>query len=228
MEVKRQRNASSTILGPIVVAGLLVSAILAIAFYAPTEQTMGHAQRIVYVHVPAAWLGLLGLLVMAASGSVYLARRNLSWDAVAQAAGELGWLCCGLTLATGSLWAHEAWGTWWEWDPRLTTAFILWAIYSGVLLVRASQEDPHRRARIGAILAVLGTLDVPLVVMATRWFRGLHPVAPEMSPAMRITLLISVVAFTVFFVWLANRRRALVGLENRVANLQRQADIQGL
>ncbi len=168
---------------PVVVAGFLAAAVLAACFLAPTESSMGHAQRIVYVHVPVAWLGLLGFLVMAGSGVAYLARRDLRWDHWFQAAGELGWLCTGLTLVTGSLWAHEAWGTWWEWDPRLTTAFILWAIYSGILMVRSGLEDPHRRARVGAVLAVLGGLDVPLVVMATRWFRGLHPVAPEMDAA---------------------------------------------
>lgn len=210
--------------GPAAVGGLMVLTVLAVCFLAPTESTMGHAQRIVYVHVPAAWLGLVGFLAMAGSGLAYLARRDLSWDHWFQAAGELGWLCSGLTLVTGSLWAHEAWGTWWEWDPRLTAAFILWAIFSGILIVRSGIEDPQRRARVGAVLAVLGGLDVPLVVMATRWFRGLHPVSPEMDPRMRLTLLISVVAFTVFFVWLAERRRAQLGLESLRGELQRRME----
>ena len=80
--------------------------------------------QIVYIHVPVAWLGLLGLLLMAGSGVMYLRTRNRLWDQWSQAAAELGWLCCGLTLATGSLWAHAAWGTWWTWDPRLTSTFI--------------------------------------------------------------------------------------------------------
>lgn len=218
------RHPIGRLTGQVMVAALLAAAILAACFLAPTESSMGHAQRIVYIHVPVAWLGLLAFLTMAGSGLAYLARRNLSWDHWFQAAGELGWLCCGLTLVTGSLWAHEAWGSWWEWDPRLTTAFILWAIYSGVLLARAGIEDPHRRARIGAILAVLGALDVPLVVMATRWFRGMHPVAPEMAPLMRTTLLISVAGFTVFFAWLAGRRREQLGLESLAAELQRQLE----
>ena len=90
---------------------------------------MGDAQRIVYVHVAVAWLGLLGFVHRwpARRADVSL-RRDLAWDHWSQAAAELGWLCCGLTLVTGSLWAHAAWGTWWTWDPRLTTAFILWAI----------------------------------------------------------------------------------------------------
>lgn len=204
------------------IASLLAGAVLAAGWLAPTESTMGHAQRILYIHVPVAWLGLVAFLAMAGSGLAYLSRRNLGWDHWFQAAGELGWLCGGLTLVTGSLWAHEAWGTWWEWDPRLTTAFILWTIYSGVLLVRAGIDDPHRRARVGAVLAILGAVDVPLVVMATRWFRGLHPVAPEMAPWMRLTLLLNVVAWTVFFAWLANRRRVQLRLESLAAELRHE------
>jgi len=218
------RQEIARVAAPVAVAGTLAAALLAACFLAPTESSMGHAQRIVYVHVPVAWLGLLGFLVMAGSGVAYLARRDLKWDHWFQAAAELGWMCSGLTLVTGSLWAHEAWGTWWEWDPRLTTAFILWAVYSGILMVRSGLDDPHRRARVGAVLAVLGGLDVPLVVMATRWFRGLHPVAPEMDPLMRLTLLISVVGFTLFFVWLAGRRRVQLGLESLAAELQRQTE----
>jgi heme exporter protein C len=216
---------SQVVVGSLV-AALLGAAILAIFCFAPTEQTMGHSQRIVYVHVPMAWLGLLGFMVMAASGVGYLVRRNLAWDHWLQTCGEIGWLCCSLTLATGSLWAHEAWGTWWEWDPRLTASFILWCIYSAILMTRASIEDPYQRARISAVLAVLGTLDIPLVVMATRWFRGMHPVSPQMDPSMRITLLVSLVAFTTLFAWLATRRRVQVGLENLATQLGRQVEQQ--
>lgn len=206
------------------VAALLVAAMLAVCWLAPTEQTMGHAQRIVYVHVAVAWLGLLGLLVMAVSGGLYLFGRKLAWDYWLQAAGELGWLSCSLTLVTGSLWAHEAWGTWWEWDPRLTASFVLWAIYSGILLVRSGLEDPHQRARVGALLAILGTLDIPLVIMATRWFRGLHPVAPEMTPLMRATLLITVVGFSALFATLVVRRRCQLSLEGLSLELRRQGE----
>ncbi len=209
---------------PLGIGGLLAVAVFMACHYAPTESTMGHTQRIVYLHVPLAWLGLLGMLVMAVCSAGYLIRRNLAWDHWVQAAGELGWLCSTLTLASGSIWAHEAWGTWWEWDPRLTTAFILWVIYSGILLVRSSQDDPHRRARVGAVLVILGTLDIPLVVMATRWFRGLHPVSPEMAPAMRLTLLVCVIAMTVFVAWLVHQRRLQVGLEQLSRRLARQGD----
>ena len=147
----------------VLAAATLLAALGAIFFVAPTERTMGEAQRIVYVHVAVAWLGLAGFLVMAVAGGIYLARRDLAWDHWAHAAAELGWLAASLTLVTGSLWAHAAWGTWWTWDPRLTSSFVLWALYSGCLLIRGSQDDPHRAARGGAILAVLGAVDVPMI-----------------------------------------------------------------
>jgi heme exporter protein C len=114
-----------------------------------------------------------------------------------------------LTLATGSLWAHAAWGTWWTWDPRLTSTFILWMIYSGCLILRAQLDDPQRRARLSAVFAMLGTLDVPLVIVAAHWFRGIHPSTVAMEPAMRIALWANVAActalFAVLLVWRHSR-----------------------
>ncbi len=224
MQEKWVRFPLLDVVWPWFVASLLAVSVACACWLAPLEVTMGHAQRIVYLHVPVAWLGLLGFLVMAGCGVIYLLNRRLLWDHWFQAAGEAGWLCTSLTLLTGSLWAHEAWGTWWVWDPRLTAAFILWCMFCGILMVRSGLEDPHRRARVGAVLAVLGALDVPLVIMATRWFRGLHPVAPKMDPTMRMTLLICVVAFTVFFAWLVSQRRRQVRLEELAIKLESQLE----
>jgi heme exporter protein C len=180
-------------------ASLLAASFFAIFVLAPTEQTMGDVQRIMYVHISLAWLALLGMVIAAGTGLVYLVRRDLAWDHWSQSAGELGWLAATLTLVTGSLWASEAWGTWWTWDPRLTTMFVLWLVYSGCLTIRAIVVDSHHRACACAVLAIFGTIDVPLVVMATRWFRGMHPVAPQMDPAMRAVLLFTAFSFAAFF-----------------------------
>jgi heme exporter protein C len=209
----------------VLVAGLLAAAILGIFLLAPCERTMGNAQRILYVHVSVAWVALASFVLTAGTGLAYLVRRDLAWDQWSQAAAELGWLCSGLTLVTGALWAHAAWNTWWTWDPRLATTFVLWAIYSGYLILRASQEDPHRRARAGAILAVVGVLDIPLVLMATRWFRGMHPIAPKMESPMRVTLLLSIVAFSAFFAVLLARRRAQLHLESVLAAREENVEI---
>ena len=219
------RLAAYGVLAHVLVAALLAIAVVAIFVLAPTEETMGDAQRIVYVHVSVAWVALLCFLVMAAGGVVYLARRDLGCDHWARAAAELGWLCSTLTLATGSLWAHSAWNTWWTWDPRLAATFVLWVIYSGCLIVRAGLEDPHRRARVGAVLAILGLLDLPMVVMATRWFRGVHPASPQMEPSMRAVLLVSIAAFTALFALLLVRRRTQLHLQSLLAPLEQRTEI---
>lgn len=224
MKTTSDRVRWPAVAGNLLTAGLLLGAIVAATLLAPTEESMGHAQRIVYVHVAVAWLGLAGILMAAAGGVMYLVRRDLVWDRRALAAAELGWLCSGLTLVTGSLWAHEAWGTWWTWDPRLTAAFVLWTLYCGYLLVRASLDDPHRRARVASVLAVVGMLDVPLVVMATRWFRGMHPVSPEMEPSMRAVLLVSVIGWTALFAALWSRRCRQLGLEDRIDVLEQKIE----
>jgi len=208
----------------VLAAAAMLWAIAAIGLLAPTEQTMGHAQRILYVHVALAWCALAGFLCVALSGLGFLLRRDLAWDAWSQAAAELGWLACLLTLLTGSLWAHAAWNTWWTWDPRLAATLILWAIYSGWLIVRSGVDDPQRRARMGAVLAIVGAIDIPLVVMATRWFRTIHPAAPQMEPAMRAALWLSVAGFSAFFVILLVRRRAQLRLESRLAALESDTD----
>jgi heme exporter protein C len=200
-------------------AVLVLAAILAVCLVAPREATMGDVQRIVYFHVAVAWLGLLALIVTAVCGAGFLARGNLAWDHWAAASAELGWLFCTLTLLTGSLWAHEAWGTWWTWEPRLTAMFVLWTIYCAYLTLRGQVDDPQRRARLGAVFAILGAIDVPLVVLATRWFRGMHPVSPSMEPRMRFVLLLSVVAFTALFCLLLVRRRAQLHVRHILARL---------
>ena len=205
----------------LVIAALLVTATIAILLIAPEESTMGDAQRIVYVHVAVAWCALAGFVAAAGAGLWYLVRRNPAADHWALASAEVGWLCATLTLITGSLWAHEAWNTWWTWDPRLTTSLILWALYAGYFVLRGSIEDSRGRARAAAVLNLIGVLDVPLVVMATRWFRGIHPRTPEMEPTMRLVLLGSIVSFTALFAYLIVRRRNQLELLQRVESLER-------
>jgi heme exporter protein C len=212
------------LLRPYVLFGVVVtccafSSVLAF-FIAPTEDTMGDVQRILYVHVSVAWCGLASCVAMGVCAAMFLSSKRLEWDHWSQAAAEVGWLCTTLTLVTGSAWAHEAWGTWWTWDPRLTSSLILWIIYAGIIFVRASIDDPYRRARIGGILAIAGLSDVPLVIMATRWFRGVHPVTPEMDSTMRLVLLCCVLSFMALFVYLIVQRRRQLGLSERVEQLE--------
>lgn len=211
-----------------VFAAATVAALLAVSVgmalkWAPREASMGDVQRIVYFHVAFAWCGLAASLANGAAAVLYVVRRRLDWDQWAQATGEIAWLCLTLTLASGSLWAHEAWNTWWTWEPRLTAAFFLWALLSGYFLVRASVEDRERRARLSGVLAILTVADVPMVFAATRLFRGMHPVSPEMDGRMRLTLLVSLVSFTALFVLLAVLRRRQLGQAARIESLERAA-----
>jgi heme exporter protein C len=206
-------------------AALLATACCLIFLFAPREVTMGDVQRIVYLHVAVAWCGLAGCAAMGIAAAIYLAKRKAVWDHWSQAAGEVGWLCTTLTLATGSLWAHEAWNTWWTWEPRLTASLILWIIFAGYFLVRSGIDNPEQRARRSAVLAILALADIPMVIMATRWFRGIHPVTPEMDPRMRLVLLISVICFTTLFVFLVALRRRQLEMIARIASLQHRAEV---
>ena len=129
--ISSERTSAITLAIGTVIACLMVASTWMIFFVAPTEATMGDVQRIVYLHVSVAWCGLAGCLAMGFCGAIYLVRRRLEWDFWSRAAGEVGWLCTTLTLITGSAWAHEAWGTWWTWEPRLTSSLVLWIIYAG-------------------------------------------------------------------------------------------------
>lgn len=209
--------------GPLVLA-LLLAAIIAACVVAPTELSMGHSQRIVYVHVSLAWIALAGFPYMALAGFLYLRTRRLAWDDWARAAGEMSWLCCSLTLITGSIWARAAWGSWWTWDPRLTTAFVLWVLYSGHAIVGRALEDVHQRARIGAVLAIIGALEVPLVLLATRLFRGMHPKSPEAEPIMVLALAVSATGFAAFLIYLMVSRRDQFAAHRRLDRIEDQLD----
>jgi heme exporter protein C len=205
------------------VCSLLVGALLMIFLYAPTEVTMGQAQRILYLHVSVTWCGLSACVAMGVCSAAYLFLRKLVWDFWSQACAEVSCLCFTITLASGSLWAHEAWGVWWTWEARLTSALVLWLLLAGICLARANVDDLHSRARLGAVLAILAFCDLPLLIMATRWFRGVHPVAPQMDPRMRLVLLAALVGFTAFFALLVRQRRNQIDLAARVLMMERAA-----
>ena len=146
-----------------------------IYLYAPEEQVMGLAQKIFYLHLPAAWWGLFSFGLACISSLFYLKTHRPSCDLVAAAAVETGMLCCTLALLTGSIWARHSWGVWWTWDPRLTTALILWFIYAGYLTLRSMPMSGERRSALCAVVAVAGFLDVPLVFLSARLWRSIHP-----------------------------------------------------
>ncbi len=198
----RALSTTSLLLGGLSFIGMMVS-IWAIFLYAPTDAIQGQPQRIFYFHVPMAWIALLASGVLAVTSIVYLWKRDERWDYAARASAELGAVFTTFALITGSLWGRPVWGTWWTWDPKLTATLVLWFIYIGYLMLRSYMGRTPASARAAAVLGIIGFIDVPIIYEAVNWWRGLHPAAVTTSgalpPQMLVTLLISVVTFTLLF-----------------------------
>jgi heme exporter protein C len=189
---------------------------------APPDAEQGNVQRLMYVHVPTAWLAYLAFLVVFVSSIAYLRTNRIRWDRLAAASAEIGVLFTALTIVLGSLWARPVWGTWWTWDPRLTTTAVLLLIYLGYLAVRRLPESPARRARWAAAVGIVGFVDVPIVHLSVRWWRSLHQAparllgVPDLEPAMGAALMLAVVAFTLLYLYLMALRLRVGRLEDRV------------
>ena len=200
-------------------AGVVVELALYQAFVAaPTERFMGDVQRIFYFHVATAWTAYLSFFLVLVGSVGTLWRRDPRWDRLAVAAAELGVLLTTATLASGAIWARKVWGTWWTWEPRLTTTAVLWLIYAAYLVLRRALDEPERRARFAAVFGILGFIDVPIVHMSVVWWRSIHPntVGPsgaDLHPAMLEALLVAVAGMTLLVVVLLRLRLRLLRLE---------------
>lgn len=149
-------------------AVFFVAAVFMVFSYAPLERTMGLVQKVFYFHVATAWVGMLGFLVAAVVGVLYLIRGERKYDVAGLAAVEISLVFFFIAIVSGSIWARPVWNTWWTWDPRLTTATVVELIYAAYLMLRQGIEDPDRRARFGAVYAVLGFISVPLTFISIR------------------------------------------------------------
>jgi heme exporter protein C len=161
-------------------ATLGVAALLGVAgycalFVAPTERTMGLIQRIFYFHVPSAWTGFVAFFISFVASVAYLRKRLPKWDWLAVSAAEIGVAFFTVVLVTGPMWAKPVWGIWWTWDARLTSTFVLWALYVCYLLLRTLIDDPERRAVVSAVFGVFAAFDIPLVYFSIWFFRTQHP-----------------------------------------------------
>ncbi len=188
-------------------------------FVVPADSMQGDIQRLMYVHVPAAWLAFLSFFVVFLMSVLYLIQRDLRWDHVAQSSAEIGVVFTVLTLALGSMWGKPTWGVWWTWDPRLTTTAIMLAIYVGYLAIRSFADDPDKRARWAAIVGIIGFANVPIVYLSVIWWRTLHqpPSSPRsVSPEILWTLMFNLAAFTVIYIYLMMRRVRLAKLEGEL------------
>ncbi|MGE0822465.1 MAG: cytochrome c biogenesis protein CcsA [Candidatus Binatia bacterium] len=198
-------------------------ALAMIFLYVPNERVQGVAQRIFYFHLPAAWNTFLGFFIVAGASASYLWQGDRSSDVLAQAAAEVGMVFCTLVIVTGSLWARPIWGVWWTWDPRLTMVIILWTIYAAYILLRLLAGDNEQIARYAAVLGIIGVLDIPLLHIAVRLWRGIHPKVDRMAPEMMWTLLVCSAAFISLFMWLLWLRVRSLSLRDELTALRRQA-----
>jgi heme exporter protein C len=178
--------------------------------------------------VPSAWLAYLSFFVVFVASVAYLRTHRIRWDRLAAASAEVGVLFTALTIVLGMLWGKPVWGTWWTWDPRITTTTILLLIYVGYLAVRRLPESPARRARWAAVIGVVGFVDVPIVQLSVTWWRSLHqgPTVrllgeTTMAPVMLAALLVAVAAFTLLYCY-------LVALRLRVGRLEERAIAEAL
>ena len=201
---------------------LLVAVVIALGlFVVPADRLQGDAQRIMYVHVPMAWLAYLAFFVTLIGSIGYLVRRDLRFDRLAAASAELGLLFTAVTIVTGALWGKVTWGIWWDWDPRLTTTAVMFVVYAGYNLLRHSIVERGRRARLASVLGIVGFANVPIVHFSVLWWRGLHqaptvlrPGGSSIAPVLLLVLLASLAAFTLAYVWLLRRRMALEAIRD--------------
>lgn len=175
-------------------------------FVSPPDYQQGETVRIMYIHVPAAWMALFVYSVMALASAIALIFRHPLADVAAKTAAPIGAVFCFLSLATGSLWGKPMWGAWWVWDARLTSMFVLMLLYIGYMAIWAAIEEPHRAAMVARIVALVGFVNVPIVKFSVDWWNSLHQPAsvfrmggPTIDASMLWPLLVMGLAYTFLF-----------------------------
>lgn len=211
--------------------GLMVVLHWMVFFWVPTERSQGVVQRIFYIHVPAAWVAFMAFGIVAVFSALFLWRKDVRYDMAAYSAAEGGMVYTVIVLLTGPLWGRIAWGAWWVWDPKLTLTLVLWFIYLGYFLVRASTGNSERGRRFSAVLGIVGALDIPLIYFSVVWFRSMHPGpvvmtdgGPSIEPEMLATLFIGLAASTLVFFSLFLFRYGLERVKQELAVRQAGAE----
>nr|MDE7469193.1 cytochrome c biogenesis protein CcsA [Desulfovibrionaceae bacterium] len=181
---------------------LLFLSMIAIFIIAPEEQSLGIIQKIFYIHVPLAWWGFVSFFIVFISSICYLKTKSFRWHAIALANAEIGVLFTACVLITGMIWGKTSWGVWWTWDPKLTTALLLFFIYMGYLMIQGMDIDEVKRRNFSAVLGIVAFIDVPLVFLAARLWRSIHPAVftsqgSGITPTMLYIFLFSLA--TIFF-----------------------------
>ncbi len=196
----------------------------------PADESMGHLQKILYVHVPAAWVTFGAFGVVLVTSLHFLWRGDERSDLLAASAAEIGSMFCGLTLVQGMLWGRPTGGVWWSWDARLTSTLVLFLIFVGYLALRSFVEDPQRRGQWSAAVGILGAINVPIVWMSVRWWRTLHQIQSDMKAVSPVYLrgwMLNVAAFTLIGLWLIWRRYEAARFERAAEHAAQAAALGG-
>ena len=195
--------------------GVIAAYVRAIAFTG-TEAVQGPAQKIMYVHVPSAWCAFLAFGLVGICSGLYLWLGDRRLDTFSEASAEVGLVLTALVLVTGPIWGKPIWGTWWQWEPRLTSTLFLFFLFVGYLTLRRTMFDPAERARYSAVVGILGAMLVPFIHLSVYMFRTIHPrpvvlnpEGPTMPGSFVATLLSSLAAFTVLYLGLVTTRYGL-------------------
>ena len=192
---------------PTIAAAAVVGTVIRAAFFTPLEAKQGAAQKIFYIHVPAAWVAFLAFFLVALASAIYLWLRDQRLDRFAESSAEVGVIFTTVVLVTGPLWAKPIWGTYWAWwDVRLVSTLFLWFIYVAYIVLRGAVESPTLRARYSAVLGILGAFLIPFIHLSVYLFATMHPMPivgkpskPSLPSEMLMTLLLSLAAFTLLY-----------------------------
>ncbi|HWP91164.1 MAG TPA: cytochrome c biogenesis protein CcsA [Thermodesulfobacteriota bacterium] len=203
----------------------MIASLYAVFIYAPTEAVMGHIQRIFYFHMGTVWVATVAFIIVFIASIQYLRKETRFWDILAFTSAEIGVLFITLTIITGSIWAKPVWGTWWTWDPQLTTTFILWMLYIVYLILRSAAGNDLKKARYAAVFGIIAFLDLPLVYASARLMRGISPVVfggrgGGIAPEMMVALLITLFAFTLLFIFILIERINLEKMKDDIARIK--------
>ncbi|KAA3615844.1 MAG: cytochrome C biogenesis protein [Calditrichaeota bacterium] len=209
---------------------LLSLVIVAAYLYAPLAKGLGEFTRVMYFHVPAAWVTVVAFFIGAFYSVLYLRKRNIMFDLYAEAASQLGVIFCLLATVTGALWAKESWGAYWNWDPRQTSIFILLLIYGAYFSLRSAVEQEETRARLSAVYSILAFVTVPFFVfIIPRIYESLHPdplinqeAKMKMNGQMLTVFLSSLGGFTMLFFWMMHLKKSLIQISRNFEKLVNQ------
>ncbi len=203
------------------IAGLWVS-----FFVAPTDATQSEAYRIIFIHVPTSWLSMFIYLIMAAWAGIGLALNTRLSSMMASALAPTGALMAFLSLWTGALWGKPMWGTWWVWDARLTSELILLFLYLGFIALQAAIDDPRRADKAGAVLALVGVINVPVIYFSVKWWNTLHQgasVSMTKAPSMAQTMLLGMLLMALAC-WMYSIAVALLRVRAIILERERQTE----